>query len=202
MKIDIQDIKFWMDAIRNSEDKDRTLETFWGGQIQSKLWLINTISEKNKLIRNAEIVIHGGWNGLLASMLFNSEVGVKKIISVDVDPVCKEIATTVNKRYEMEGKFVAVTCDMVDYKYETEPYIVINTSCEHITHKKYKQWLNNVPDAAQVIVQSNDYYELEEHVNCYDSLDQFARKSMLEIEVKDEIQLPKYKRFMVIGKKK
>ena len=48
MKIDIQDIKFWMDAIRNSEDKDRTLETFWGGQIQSKLWLINTISEKNK----------------------------------------------------------------------------------------------------------------------------------------------------------
>ena len=51
-------------------------------------------------------------------------------------------------------------------------------------------------------MQSNDYYELEEHVNCYDSLDQFARKSMLEIEVKDEIQLPKYKRFMVIGKKK
>lgn len=202
MKIDIQDIKFWMDAIRNSEDKDRTLETFWGGQIQSKLWLINTISEKNKLIRNAEIVIHGGWNGLLASMLFNSEVGVKKIISVDVDPVCKEIATTVNKRYEMEGKFEAVTCDMVDYEYKTEPYIVINTSCEHITHEKYKKWLANVPNSAQIIVQSNDYYELEEHVNCYDSLDQFARKSMLEIEVKDEIQLPKYKRFMVIGKKK
>jgi len=202
MKIDIQDIKFWMDAIRNSEDRDRTLETFWGGQIQSKLWLINTISEKNKIVRNTEIVIHGGWNGLLANMLFNSEIGIKKITSVDVDPVCKEIATTVNKRYEMEGKFEAVTCDMVDYKYETEPYIVINTSCEHITHKKYKQWLNNVPDSAQVIVQSNDYYELEEHVNCYDSLDQFARKSMLEIEVKDEIQLPKYKRFMVIGKKK
>ena len=129
MKIDIQDIKFWMDAIRNSEDRDRTLETFWGGQIQSKLWLIETITEKNKMIRNAEIVIHGGWNGLLASMLFNSEIGIKKIISVDVDPVCKEIATTVNKRYEMEGKFEAVTADMVDYEYESEPYIVINTSC-------------------------------------------------------------------------
>ena len=202
MKIDIKDIKFWMDAIRNSEDRDRTLETFWGGQIQSKLWLINTISEKNKIVRNTEIVIHGGWNGLLANMLFNSEIGIKKITSVDVDPVCKEIATTVNKRYEMEGKFEAVTCDMVDYEYKTEPYIVINTSCEHITQEQYMQWLNNVPDSAQVIVQSNDYYELEEHVNCYDSLDQFARKSMLEIEVKDEIQLPKYKRFMVIGKKK
>ncbi len=191
-----------MDAIRNSEDRDRTLETFWGGQIQSKLWLINTISEKNKIVRNTEIVIHDGWNGLLANMLFNSEIGIKKITSVDVDPVCKEIATTVNKRYEMEGKFEAVTCDMVDYEYKTEPYIVINTSCEHITHEKYKKWLANVPNSAQIIVQSNDYYELEEHVNCYDSLDQFTRKSMLEIEVKDDIQLPKYKRFMVIGKKK
>ena len=28
MKIDIHDIKFWMDAIRNSEDKERTLESF------------------------------------------------------------------------------------------------------------------------------------------------------------------------------
>ena len=35
MKIDINDIKFWMDAIRNSDDRDRTLETFWGGQIKA-----------------------------------------------------------------------------------------------------------------------------------------------------------------------
>ena len=36
MKIDIQDIKFWADAIRNSADRDRTLESLWGGQLQSK----------------------------------------------------------------------------------------------------------------------------------------------------------------------
>ena len=53
MKIDINDIKFWMDAIRNSDDRDRTLETFWGGQIKSKLWLIEQL-EKHKAIRNAE----------------------------------------------------------------------------------------------------------------------------------------------------
>jgi hypothetical protein len=164
--------------------------------------LIETVAEKNKMIRNAEIVIHGGWNGLLASMLFNSEIGIKKVVSVDVDPVCKEIATTVNKRYEMEGKFEAVTCDMVDYEYTAEPYIVINTSCEHITQDKYKKWLAKVPDSAQVVVQSNDYYELEEHINCCKNLEQFARRSLLDVDIKDEIELPKYKRFMVIGKKK
>ena len=94
------------------------------------------------------------------------------------------------------------TPDIRDYEYESEPYIVINTSCEHITQEKYKKWLANVPNSAQVIVQSNDYYELEEHVNCCKNLDQFARQSLLDIEVKDEIELPKYKRFMVIGKKK
>jgi len=41
MKIDIEDVMFYMDAIRNSEDRDRTLESFWKGQIKSKLWLVN-----------------------------------------------------------------------------------------------------------------------------------------------------------------
>ena len=31
MKIDIQDVLFWMDAIRNSDDRYRTLESFWKG---------------------------------------------------------------------------------------------------------------------------------------------------------------------------
>ena len=95
MKIDINDIKFWMDAIRSSDDRDRTLETFWGGQIKSKLWLIEQL-EKHKAIRNAECIIHGGWNGLLACMIFNSELGIKHITSIDIDPKCKEIASTMN----------------------------------------------------------------------------------------------------------
>ena len=49
MKIDINDIKFWMDAIRNSDDRDRTLETFWGGQIKSKLWLIDNLRNTKQL---------------------------------------------------------------------------------------------------------------------------------------------------------
>ena len=202
MKIDIKDIKFWMDAIRNSDDRSRTLESFWGGQLESKTWLVDILQAKAKTISNASVVIHGGWNGVLANMLFNSDIGIKHITSVDLDPVCKEIASTVNKRQEMEGMFEAVTADMCTYEYTTSPYFVINTSCEHITQDKYKKWLAKVPDSAQVIVQSNDYYELEEHVNCCKNLEQFARRSLLEVDIKDEIELPKYKRFMVIGKKK
>ena len=201
MKIDIRDIKFWMDAIRNSDDRSRTLESFWGGQIESKTWLVESLSAKDKTISNANAVIHGGWNGVLANMLFNSEIGIKHIISVDLDPICKEIASTVNKRQEMEGMFEAVTADMCTYEYTTNPYFVINTSCEHITQEQYMQWLNNIPEGAKIILQSNNYSELEEHVNCSETLDEFVKKSKLNVEVAKELELTKYKRFMIIGTK-
>tara|TARA_B100000900_G_scaffold416120_1_gene449242 strand:+ start:241 stop:849 length:609 start_codon:yes stop_codon:yes gene_type:complete len=200
MKIDIHDIKFWMDAIRNSEDKERTLESFWDGQIKSKLWLIEAL-EKHKSIRNAECVIHGGWNGVLACMMFNSELGIKHITSIDIDPKCKEIASTMNKRYEMEGKFESVTADMCEYEYKREPYFVINTSCEHITQEQYEKWLDKVPSGAQIILQSNNYFELDEHVNCSKDLKEFEWKSKLNVSEKAELELPKYKRFMLVGRK-
>ncbi len=201
MNIDIQDIKFWMDAIRNSDDRSRTLDSFWGGQLQSKEWLIQALEKKSR-IANARIVIFGGWNGVLASMLFNSDVGVKNITSVDIDPTCEEIARTMNKRQEMEGKFVAVTEDMCNFYYHSKPDIVINTSCEHITKAKYKKWLRNVPKDCKIVLQSNDYKELDEHINCVSSLSEFKKTSGLDsIMEEGELQLQKYKRFMLIGHK-
>ena len=39
MKVDIEDVLFWMDAIRNSKDRYRTLESFWKGPVRSKAWV-------------------------------------------------------------------------------------------------------------------------------------------------------------------
>ena len=201
MKIDIDDIKFWMDAIRNSKDRYRTLESFWGGQLQSKTWLVDHLSKLH--IMNADIVIFGGWNGVLSALLFNSGLGIKKITSVDIDPACEEIANTMNKRYEMSGKFKAVTADMCTYEYESTPDIIINTSCEHITSAQHKQWFKNIPGGPLVAMQSNNYTELEEHINCSKSLASFKRSSGLKDGVKAfELELPKYTRYLVMGYKK
>ena len=63
------------------------------------------------------------------------------------------------------------------------------------------QWLNNIPEGAKIILQSNNYSELEEHVNCSETLDEFVKKSKLNVEVAKELELTKYKRFMIIGTK-
>jgi len=134
MKVDIQDVLFWMDAIRNSEDRYRTLESFWKGQVNSKLWLIDNLERTIDLNKEHTIFIHGGWNGVLASLLFNSNLKIKHITSLDLDINCKEIARTVNKRQEMEGRFESVTANMCDYLYQAD--IVINTSWEHVTQEQ------------------------------------------------------------------
>lgn len=200
MKVDIQDVLFWMDAIRNSDDRYRTLESFWKGQINSKIWLIEYLESYSKR-ENLRIVIHGGWNGVLASLLFNSKLDISHITSVDIDPSCEEIATTINKRQEMQGRFTAVTEDMCNYEYDAD--IVINTSVEHIISSQYRQWLQNVPDDALIVTQSNNYFELDEHINCHNSLEEFVGSSLIKkIYIADSLKLPKYTRFMLIGKKK
>ena len=199
MKVDIQDVLFWMDAIRNSDDKYRTLESFWKGQVNSKVWLAENLIGFVP-VKPLDIVIYGGWNGVLASILFNSNIAVNSITSVDIDPVCEDIANTVNKRQEMQGKFSAVTADMCEYT--TNADVVINTSCEHITQEQYEQWLNNQPDDAVFVLQSNNYFTHDEHVRCAIDLTDFTRMSKIKPFYRGTLDTPKYERYMIIGKKK
>ena len=201
MKVELEDVLFWMDAIRNSEDRYRTLESFWKGQVRSKIWLVEELEKTlPKYHKEKTIAIYGGWNGVLSSILFNSNISIKHITSVDIDPICEEIASTVNKRQEMDGKFKAVTADMVDYTVPAN--IVINTSCEHITQEQYEKWLDNQPDDALFVMQSNNYFELEEHIRCSTDIDDFMRISNIKPYWRGNFETPKYTRYMIIGKKK
>ena len=199
MKIEIQDVLFWMDAIRNSDDRYRTLESFWKGQVNSKVWLAENLLGFVP-VRPLNIVIYGGWNGVLASILFNSKIAVKHITSVDIDPVCEDIANTINKRYEMQGKFSAITTDMCGF--ETSADVVINTSCEHITQEQYEQWLSNQPNDATIVLQSNNYFDLDEHIRCSTDLADFTIMSKIKPYFRGIFPTPKYDRYMLIGKKK
>lgn len=197
MKVELDDVAFWMDAIRNSDDRYRTLESFWKGQLRSKTWLIEALEEKG--LENMNIAIHGGWNGVLAALLFNTKIA-KNIVSIDIDPKCEEIARTINKRYEMEGRFTAVTADMTECRIDAD--IIINTSCEHITQEQYDAWLDLQPDNALFVIQSNNYSELDEHIRCAEEGNEFLEQSRLLPIWRGAMELPKYTRFMIVGRKK
>ena len=198
MNFDIEHVLFWMDAIRNSEDRYRTLESFWKGQIRSKIWLIDHLMAHVSSINN-DIVIHGGWNGVLASLLFQSSIEINNIVSIDIDPQCEEIARTMNKIEHISNRFEAITCNMIDYNYRFFPNIVINTSCEHITQDVYNKWLSKIPKGALIVLQSNNYFQLDEHIRCAEDIDHFIDQSSIKILTSSILELPKYNRFMLIG---
>jgi hypothetical protein len=203
MYINLEDIAFWMDAIRNSENPYGTLESFWKGQLKSKEWLVNHLHKYISVeFPEIDVVIHGGWNGVLASLLYNSGIAVRNIRSIDIDINCEEIANTINKRQEMVGLFKAITEDMCLYDYEYEPHIVINTSTEHITQEQYETWLDKVPANSLIVLQNNNYYDLDEHIRCFDSVDTFVKSSRLSTILEaNTLNLPMYDRFLIIGHK-
>ena len=200
LKINIQDVLFWMDAIRQSDDRYRTLESFWKGQINSKVWLIEQL-KKLPRAHSMDILICGGWYGVMSTLLFNSDLYVNKITSIDIDSKCENTANTMNKQYEIAGRFRAVTQDMMTYKDYDEYDMIINTVCEHLTTEQYNEWLNLIPKDKIIVLQSNDYV-IPEHVNPMKDLNQFVSQSKLyPIVEPSELQTEKYKRFMIVGKK-
>jgi hypothetical protein len=199
MKVNIQDVLFWMDAIRDSDDRHRTLESFWKGQVNSKVWLAENLIGFVP-VRPLNIVIYGGWNGVLASILFNSNINIQRITSVDIDPVCEDIANTVNRRYLDQKKFSAITADMTTVTDESAD-VVINTSCEHITQAEYDKWLNNQSNDATIVLQSNNYFNLDEHIRCSTDLEDFVRMSNINPYLRKTLETLKYDRYMLIGKK-
>ena len=198
MQIDTEHLHHWMNAVRISNNPMRTLDAFWQGQMRSKEWLIDQLSYY--IPARPTVEIHGGWVGVLASMLFQTpKLNIQSIVSVDIDPLCQHIAEEMNRIEFNQGTFRAETMDMTNRYPVTS--VVINTSCEHITQEQYDLWLSRMFYDQLLVLQSNNYH-IPEHVRTAQNLEEFIEQSKLsKICYRGELVLPKYKRYMVIGYK-
>mgnify|MGYP001158144626 FL=1 len=193
-------------------------DCFSQGQIKSKMWLLEKL--KKLKLDLGTVFLCAGWYGTLATMLFESKIKVDKIRSFDIDESCVEIAEIFNKPWFVdEWKFKSITDDIMNIDYDKHvwqfwsnknnrmsrpitdvPDTIINTSCEHI--HDFELWYNKIPKGKLIILQGNDYFELNEHVNCSADQDSFSEKApMTDILYLGTIDCGKYKRFMKIGLK-
>jgi hypothetical protein len=174
----------------------RTLDAFWKGQISSKEWLIKNL--QLFVTEEVSIDIHGGWVGVLASMLFQSTIPIKNIRTIDIDPECESIAITMNKQEYNAGKFQAITANMSHTVYNGD--IIINTCCEHITQYQYELWLSNLPKDSLIVLQSNNY-QIPEHIRTAETLEEFREQSHLRELWSGNLKTQLYDRWMIIGGK-
>ena len=207
-------VKALKDLITNDIEFDK--DCFSRGQLKSKIWLVDTLKDLDVVL--GTVFLCAGWYATLATMLFESKLKIDKIVSFDIDPNVWKIAETFNKKWVLEDwRFKACTQDIFEIMFDehiydvnksdgtTErlwgyPNTVINTSTEHI--ENFKEWYDCIQKNQLVILQGNDYFEIEEHVNCHKTLDNFSASApMSKVLYQGELQLDKYKRFMKIGYK-
>jgi len=204
--------------LRNASDMnyaDLTDALSWG-QLKSKRWLVETLECGHWNLET--VFLCGGWYATLAAMMLDANLAIKKIRSFDIDPLCESVAETVNKHHVKDDwRFKASTLDIHDLRYDnfryttkrsdgsevelTEtPNTIINTSCEHI--ENFAEWYAKIPNGKLVVLQSNDYFEVPDHINCSADLDTFSKSApMSDVKFEGELFLSNYTRFMKIGYK-
>lgn len=209
-------VNFLHDLMRTVEKYNLNFDAFSYGQLKSKHWIIEELLS----IRNPYLGIVFnlcGWYGLLPAMMFNARIKAKKIRSFDIDESCWMIADQMNKTHiQDEWRFKAITEDINNINFEehiwegwsnvandfikvTEvPDTIINTSCEHTNDV----WYEKIPHGKMVILQSNDYWAGDKHINCCFDYSYFSRKyPMTNVFYEGQRAFEKYTRFMKIGVK-
>lgn len=170
---------------------DEFRDMFSSGQLKSKNWAISAL--KRHLKPNDRIVIVGSWFGTLG-MMINRIAPEAKITLLDIDPRCKEFVDYIAR---WQSNIMSVTDDMYDYTYTED--VVINTSCEHVAD--LQSWIETIPSGTLVLLQSNNNKEMEGHINCCNSVEEFVSKVELnEILYKGEFIMPMYTRYMILGR--
>lgn len=191
-------------------------DCFARGQIQSKQWIVTELEKLD--VELGTVFLCAGWYATLATMLFESNINVDNVRSFDFDPNCVSIAKVFNKPWLRDDwKFQASIADILDIDYNSHtfsvtrsdgtlceitntPDTIINTSCEHILD--FDKWYKRIPSNKLVILQSNNYFEVDEHVNCVVNEDEFDKMApMSNVLYTGELELEKYTRFMRIGYK-
>ena len=185
------------------------------GQLESKKWLVDELKNIEGLSLG-KVCLCAGWYATVIPLITEAGIEFDLIRSFDLDPTVWRIAETFNKDLLIDGwKFKAQTANInkLDFavtRFETErddgttqPLkerfdTIVNTSCEHI--EGFDSWYNKIPAGKLMILQSNNYFEIDEHVNCSDSLEAFAKQTpMSQVLYQGELELEKYTRYMRIG---
>jgi hypothetical protein len=212
--VDTQFVAAFKSFFVNNTEYDK--DCFSRGQLESKLWLIKELKQCD--VELGTVFLCAGWYATLATMIFESGIKVDKIRSFDIDPSCVDIAEIFNKPWFVDQwKFKSITQDIMNVNYNEHtwqfwsnannrmskpitdvPNTIINTSCEHL--HDFVGWYGLIPKGKLVILQANDFHEVEEHVNTYNTVEEFSASApMSDTLYLGELELPKYKRFMKIG---
>ena len=189
-------------------------------QIKSKIWLIEQLALIDS--NYANVAVMAGWFGQIKT-IYDQRLTYSKMRIVELDRSACETSDYVFNLSNLENHKVKAVCADVNqltlhkngYEWPVEnfrdgtkysekflPDLIINTSAEHMTEEWFHQLrFKQLEGDPIVAIQSNNLFDLAEHVNCVHSVDHMQKKfPMREVLFAGELQLKGYKRVMLIGR--
>ena len=198
--IDYAVYKSMVAASKLNVDFYHFLDSFSESQVESKQWLIDILVMAD--IKNANVQLFGGWNGILITRLLTQNLNINRIHNIDLDEksICafrKYREVTNDKRLEFTVGDVSVP-----HKYDIKTDIVINTSSEHMSNLPEIIKNKNYKPECLFALQSNNMFHIDDHINCCNNSQELIKKSNLSDIVYEGTQKMSngYNRFMVIGR--
>ena len=176
------------------------LDSISDGQIECKTWAVEKLKPFITDEYNACLII-GGWYGLMSHLL--SESGFKKqIINYELDKFCNNMANRLRVHENVQFMDEDGLEIFHDVKTNSNVKIVICTACEHIDQSEIDFSFKLKKPNMLMCLQSNNYFDVDSHINCKKSLEEFVDSVPLnkilyagKRNINDE-----YERYMVIGK--
>tara|TARA_B110000902_G_scaffold231327_1_gene273486 strand:- start:225 stop:824 length:600 start_codon:yes stop_codon:yes gene_type:complete len=196
------DIKLFKNIMAEARHSDDLLDSYSPNQFKTKEKLVSMIYNHIDINSNSEIVIFGGWYGSILIPMFKD---VKKITLIDKDENVINIAR--NRLFSHYKNVEFRVQDVFEYnklnQYRTAD-LFINTSCEHMpSMKDWPLWdwilYKNNPYFAFT---SNNMTDIEGHVNCINSIEEFEKQLPVTSKVldKNEVTDERGTRFLLVGK--
>jgi hypothetical protein len=207
---------------RQEQDSSVLQDAFSRGQVQSKVWLVRELA-KTKTEFDMVFVL-AGWFGQLTHYFDIGGINYTKARIMDIDPVACGISDNIfNASRLIDYKVKSVEYDITDpdklyhsgleyvvknyqtgtnFTEKTIPDLIINTSAEHFSEDWFHKFVvKNFNTDPLYVIQSNNLFAVQEHVNCVHSIEHMLKKfPMTRLEYSGELQLKGYKRFMLIGR--
>ena len=162
-------------------------------QTESKEWLISYVTdyiENTEDIKRPNVLVLAGWFGLTGFLL--KQKVVCDVTIIDKDENCALIGS------QLYPSLIHITKDIINFNPRNYD-IIICTACEHLTDEQVNTVLSKKLKSTVVFLQSNNYNNIEGHINCKTSVDAFASSLKLKNYKKFTLELERYDRYMVIG---
>ena len=193
MEIDLQLFKNIMQEARTNTD---LLDSYSPNQFKSKERLIDLIKNLNTEFQ--DVVILGCWYG---SILIPALKESKRITGIDIDD--KVISIAKNRLFKNWKNVDLITSDVFSkdrFGRIKNTNLIINTACEHMKPMKELEALSE--SKSYFAFQSNNMYNIEDHINCVSTIEEFKEQlpDNAEVLIEDKIKDDRGIRFTLIGK--